>query len=149
MITSQGKHQLEIQLTELKAELVRTLDERAKAASEGDLKENSAYIFYGERAEVLRSQIRQIQTDLASAKVQSAPTQTSQIEFGHRVRLRFETDNREMSIVLVGKNDAALKSDWISCESPLGIALLGKHQGSRVEVNGQMVSILDITTENI
>lgn len=54
-ITSAGLDRLKQNLITLKAELVRTFDEKREAAAEGDLKENSAYIFMGERAIVLQT----------------------------------------------------------------------------------------------
>ena len=53
MITKLGKQKLEEQIAELQKELERTYKQRNEAAAEGDLKENSAYIFLGERALVL------------------------------------------------------------------------------------------------
>jgi transcription elongation GreA/GreB family factor len=144
MITKLGKQKLEEQIAELQKELDRTCEDRGKAAEEGDLKENSAYIFLGERALVLYSQIDQAKADLRGSVVQEAPTQTGMICFGHKVSLIFENDKRELTITLVGKNDAHLKTDWISCESPLGIALMGKHKSDKVSVNDQPVTILNI-----
>ncbi|HEX8923736.1 MAG TPA: GreA/GreB family elongation factor [Patescibacteria group bacterium] len=149
MITKIGKEKLEKELEELKKELRRTVEERAKAAAEGDLRENSAYLFYGERAEVLRSQIAQVEADLKAAKIQSVPSQVETVSFGHSVRIRFENDNRELLITLVGKNDARIKPDWISLESPLGIALLGKKKSDKVLVNDQPVIILEITIADL
>jgi len=144
MITKLGKEKLEQQLDELQKELARTFEERRKAAEEGDLKENSAYIFYGERAQVLDTQISQLRDDLKMAKVKMAPTQTEIIEFGHAVTVCFEDDQRQMTITLVGKNDASLKIGWVSLESPLGLALTGKKKGEKVMVNDQMVQILEV-----
>lgn len=149
MITKLGKQKLEQQIADLKEELRRTFEERNKAASEGDLKENSAYIFYGEHALVLSTQIDQAVADLKESVVQSAPTQNIHVAFGHRVKILFETDHREMTITLVGKNDARLKPDWISCDSPLGLALLNKRQSDQVMVNDQPVTILDISVGEI
>lgn len=126
MITKLGKDKLEKYIKELRGELTRTVEERAKAAYEGDLKENSAYIFLGERAEVLRSQIVEAEQDLKKAVVQDISVDISSVNFGHCVTVRFESDKREVTITLVGKNDARLKPGWISVESPLGIALKGK-----------------------
>ncbi len=149
MITKLGKQKLEQNLQELKAELTRTYEERAKAAAEGDLKENSAYLFYSERAVVLQTQIAEIMADLKAAVVQSIPTQNTTITFGHQITINFTNDNRQMVITLVGKNDAHLKPQWISAESPLGIALIGRQQGDTVDVNGQPVSIIEITAGDI
>lgn len=149
MITKFGKQKLEEKFQALNAEYSRTLEDRGKAAEEGDLKENSAYIFLGERAQVLSSQIAEIKQDLENSQVQSAPTQTDIIVFGSRVKIKFESDNREMDITLVGKNDSNLKPNWISVESPLGIALLNQKKNSKVSVNGQPVTILDISIGEI
>lgn len=149
MITQLGKQKLEEHLNQLQQELDRTCEDRGKAAEEGDLKENSAYIFLGERALVLYSQIDQVKADLKTSVIQPAPTQTETIVFGSRVKIRFNSDNRQMDITLVGKNDSSLKPGWISCESPLGLALLNKHQSDQVSVNDQPVTILEISIGKI
>ena len=149
MITQLGKQKLEEHLQKLQDELNRTCEDRGKAAEEGDLKENSAYIFLGERALVLYSQIDTVKADLRASIVQSAPTQTDTIVFGSRVKIRFDSDGRELDITLVGKNDSNLKPGWISCESPLGLALLNQSKGAKVSVNDQPVSVLDIAIGEI
>ncbi len=149
MITKLGKQKLEEHLQKLQDELNRTCEDRGKAAEEGDLKENSAYIFLGERALVLYSQIDQVKADLKASVVQPVPTQAETIVFGSRVKIRFDSDNRQMDITLVGKNDSNLKPGWISCESPLGLALLNKHQSDQVLVNEQPVTILEISIGEI
>lgn len=149
MITKLGKQKLEEHLQKLQDELNRTCEDRGKAAEEGDLKENSAYIFLGERALVLYSQIDQVKADLKASVVQPVPTQAETIVFGSRVKIRFDSDNRQMDITLVGKNDSNLKPGWISCESPLGLALLNKHQSDQVLVNEQPITILEISIGEI
>lgn len=149
MITKLGKQKLEEQLLQLQTELNRTCEARGKAAEEGDLKENSAYIFLGERALVLYSQIDQVKADLHQEIIQPAPTQTDTIVFGSRIKIRFESDKRELDITLVGKNDFNLCPGWISSESPLGIALMNQPKGAKVSVNDQTVTILDISVGEI
>lgn len=149
MITALGKQNLEKQIKELQEELDRTYKQRNEAAAEGDLKENSAYIFMGERATVLSSQISEAIDDLKQAIVQSAPTQCEIISFGHKVSIIFEEDKRNLTITLVGKNDARLKPDWVSIQSPIGQALLGKKKSDKVEVNGQTVTIINISVGEI
>ncbi|MGI5841198.1 MAG: GreA/GreB family elongation factor [Patescibacteria group bacterium] len=149
MITKFGKQKLEEELHNLESELARTVEERAKAAAEGDLKENSAYIFLGERAEVLRSQIGELKSDLKEVTVKTAPQHTDKVDFGHRVTVLYESDNRELTITLVGRHDSRYQSDWISCDSPLGLAIFGKKVQETVFVNGQAVRILDISIAEI
>lgn len=149
MITKVGKEKLEKDIANLKVELERTYEERSKAAAEGDLKENSAYIFMGERAQVLNSQISEAQDDLNMAIVQTAPLHTNFVEFGHQVKVFFEQDKRELTITLVGKNDARLKPDWISFQSPIGQALLGKKKSDQVLVNEQTITVIEISVGEI
>jgi transcription elongation factor GreA len=149
MITKLGKQKLEERLQQLNTEFNSTCENRGKAAEEGDLKENSAYIFLGERAQVLSSQIAEIKEDLEKSKVQSAPIQANTIVFGSNVKVKFESDGREMEITLVGKNDSSLKPSWISHESPLGIALMNQTKGSKITVNDQSVTILDVSIGDI
>jgi transcription elongation factor GreA len=149
LITAHGLQYLRQHLIELKQELVRTFDERAAAAAEGDLKENSAYIFMTERANVLQSQIDKASQEIKEAVLITPPTQFNKVQIGHLVKLVFQNDNREMTITLVGKNDASQKPGWISSDSPLGIAILGNSVGDKVDVNGQPVSILHISAGDI
>jgi transcription elongation GreA/GreB family factor len=149
MITQLGYDHLLQNLQDLNQELARTSEERGKAAAEGDLKENSAYIFLGERAEVLRSQIRTVTDDIKQSVITPLPNQTRIIEFGHQIKLKFLTSLTDMTITLVGKNDASLKPGWISIDSPLGIALLRHSVGDKVSVNDQLVEIQDITIGSI
>lgn len=149
MITKLGKQKLEQKIKDLKAELLTTYEKRSEAAEEGDLKENSAYIAYGEQSHVLNAQIIELIEDLKSSVVVNAPSQTDTVVFGSKITVRFENDGRVNTFVLVGKNDARIFPDWISIESPLGIATLNHKKNDKIEVNDQIVSILDIEIGNI
>ena len=149
MITKLGKASLEQEIKNLKKELQRTYEERNSAAAEGDLKENSAYIFMGERAGVLSSQISEAIDDLKQSTIQTAPTQCDTICFGHQVSVIFESDKRNLTLTLVGKNDARLKTDWISIKSPIGEALLGKKKNDKVLVNDQIITVTNISIGEI
>ena len=144
MITKLGKEKLEQDIKSLNDELKRVMTERGKAAQEGDLKENSAYIFFGEKAEMIRTQINEASNDLRSCVVQGPPKDIDKIGFGHRVTIRYESDQKEMTITLVGKNDTKLKPNWICFESPIGQALMDKKRGDKIIINEQSILILDI-----
>jgi len=149
MITKLGKKKLEEQIKNLEKELNEVLEKRGKAAEEGDLKENSAYIFFGERAQVLMSQIDQANKDFREADIQEAPKQNNKIAFGHQVTIRFEDDQRELTFTIVGKNDSHLKKDWISYQSPMGESLLGKSKNDQLTVNDRKITVLDIVLGDI
>lgn len=144
LITKLGKEKLTQEVAQLKEELRLTYLKRREAAEEGDLKENSAYIYAGEKANMLNTQIEEILTDLQECVVQGKPIQIKTIEFGHKVSLEYPDDNRRMTITLVGKNDARFVPEWVSTESPLGEKLLGKQAGDEVEINGQQIKIVAI-----
>jgi transcription elongation GreA/GreB family factor len=135
MITKLGKQKLEATLVQLQAKLSRTCEERGIAAEGGDLK--------------VYSQIDQVKADLKTCVIQSAPTQTKTVVFGSKVKIKFESDGRELEVTLVGKNDTNLQPNWISVASPLGQALLNQSKGSKVSVNDQLVSILNISIGEI
>jgi transcription elongation factor GreA len=148
-ITSPGLSRLQENLKSLKDELIRTFDERSAAAAEGDLKENSAYIFMTERAQVLQTQIEETSKSIKEAQIIPVPTQTSTVALGHLIKVKFTSDNRELTITLVGKHDNALRPGWISGDSPLGLAILDKKAGDLVSVNGQSVEIVSIAIGDI
>jgi transcription elongation factor GreA len=149
MITKIGKEKLEEKLQKLNDEVKEVGHKRGLAAADGDLKENSAYIFLTEKGRFIHSQIDEILADLKTAVIQDPPTHTDFICFGHQVSLVYENDKNEKTITLVGKNDAHLFPDWISFETPIGQALMGKKVGEIVMVNGQPVRILSITIGKI
>ena len=148
-ITSAGLARLTENLKNLKEELVRTFDERSAAAAEGDLKENSAYIFMTERAQVLQTQIEETSKSIKEAQLIAVPTQTNSVALGHLIKVKFIADNRDLTITLVGKHDNALRSGWISGDSPLGLAILNKKVGDVVSVNGQNVEVVSIAIGDI
>lgn len=143
MITKIGKAKLEAQLKELKKKLEHTLIERRRAAEEGDLKENSAYIFQTTQAEVLKNQIDEIAHTLATGKVTGGPEQIEVIEPGHGVSIKYD-DGKEIKVIIVGKLDSGIKPGWISYESPLALAVIGKKKGDKFEVNGRTGTIGEI-----
>lgn len=77
------------------------------------------------------------------------PTEIDKVQIGHQVKVLFNNDNREMTITLVGKDDNAIKPGWVSHTSPIGIALLSKGVNDKVDVNGQPVTILEISLGEI
>jgi len=149
MITKIGKQKLEENLEKLRQELSKVGHKRGQAAAGGDLKENSAYIFLTEKARFIYCQIEEIMTDLKKAVVQKPPDHTDFVCFGHQVSILYENDKTQKTLTLVGKNDARLFPDWISYETPIGQALMGKKTGDRMMINNQPVKILNISIAKI
>lgn len=148
-ITKLGQQKLQEELENLRDEYKKTLINRGIAGREGDLKENAAYISLGEKAQMLSIQIDEAAEDLKKSVVQEAPSETETIGFGHKVTIFYENDKREMTITLVGKNDARIKPEWISIESPIGQALTGKKKGDKITINEQPITILNVQVGEI
>lgn len=66
---------------------------------------------------------------------------TDIISFLSKVRLRSVRDNKACSFRIVGKADGDICNGRLSCESPLGKALMGKRIGETVIVNAPAGSI--------
>ena len=105
------------------------------AAGNGDRSENGDYIYGKKRLREIDSRVRFLQKRLDELKVvDSKPTDTGKVYFGGWVRLE---DDAGMShqYRLVGPDEFDLRSGLLSCDSPLGKALLGKAPGDTVVVN--------------
>ena len=148
MITKLGKLKLEEKLVELKKQLEYTVDERRKAAQEGDLRENAAYHYLGTQVDIIRTQISEIEDNLRTSPVINKPTSNIKVTFGHRVSITYQ-DGKKLSITIVGKYDSGIKSGWISYESPLAIALMGKKIGELILVNDREVTIEAVESGDI
>lgn len=129
-----------------RSEIAREIDERRR---EGDLSENGGYHAAREEQAKQEGRIAQLRHLLDNAKVGAAPTGDGEIESGMVVSA--EVGGREMRF-LVGSREAAggTEIDVFSAQSPLGLALLGKHPGdetSYVAPNGMEVPVKILSTE--
>jgi len=148
MITIKGKLKLELKLEELKKQLDYTVEEKRKAAQEGDLRENAAYHYLGTQVDLIRNQISEIEDTLKMGKIIARPGQNNKISHGHKIQVKFE-DGRNMAVTIVGKYDSNIEPGWISYESPLAVALLGKMATEVVNVNDRQVTIVAIESGDI
>ncbi len=128
-------------LTELKAEHEELVSQKRPAAvdrlsnarSMGDLSENSDYHQAREALEFIDGRIAELEAILQQAEV-IKPTfgKKNEVRFGTKVRVKANGDEHTFHIVGEWEADPAEKK--ISHESPLGMALLGKKVGDKVEV---------------
>ena len=129
-----------------RTEIAREIDERRR---EGDLSENGGYHAAREEQAKQEGRIAQLRRLLDNAKVGAAPTGNGEIESGMVVTA--EVGGREMRF-LVGSREAAggTDIDVFSAQSPLGLALLGKHAGDETTYsapNGTEVPVRIIAIE--
>jgi transcription elongation factor GreB len=134
-ITPEGAQRLHEELNTL------WKDERPKvtavvhaAALNGDRSENGDYIYGKKRLREIDSRVRFLQKRLDELNVvDSNPSDPSKIYFGAHVTLE-DIDGTSHQFRIVGPDEFDLSKGLLSCDSPLGRALLGKSMGDTVVV---------------
>ena len=129
-ITPEGAQRLRDELTTL------WKDERPKvtavvhaAALNGDRSENGDYIYGKKRLREIDSRVRFLQKRLDELNVvDSKPSDLSKVYFGAYITLE-DIDGASHQFRIVGPDEFDLSQGLLSCDSPLGRALLGKSMG--------------------
>ncbi|MBF0558725.1 MAG: transcription elongation factor GreA [Nitrospirae bacterium] len=135
-MTPEGHQKMKEELDRLlKEDRPRNINDIAEARAHGDLSENAEYHAAKERQSFIEGRIQELQGKLAMADVidPSKITQ-SRIAFGARVKVLDVGADTEYEFVLVGADEADVKSGKISISSPVGRALIGKEVGDTTVV---------------
>jgi len=135
-ITKKGYEALKAELDRLrKVERPRIIEAIAEARGHGDLSENAEYDAAKERQGFIEARIAEIETKLAEARVIELTGRTSEtVVFGATVLLIEQESQSKRQYTLVGQDEADLKFNRISIQSPVGKALIGRRVGDFVEV---------------
>lgn len=136
-MTKLGFDRLTLELEELKRvkrpEVVRAISE---ARAHGDLKENAEYHAAKEQQGMIEARINKLEADLSHSQVidvTSLPVD-DRVVFGATVELiNVDTDQR-VRYQIVGEGEADLKLGKISYNSPIARGVIGKRQGTEVEI---------------
>lgn len=134
-ITPHGESRLRAELHQLwKVERPVVTATVQAAAANGDRSENGDYIYGKKRLREIDSRVRFLRKRLDElVVVRSTPTDTTKVYFGARVVLEDEAGTtREW--YLVGPDEFDVAAGKLSCDSPLGRALLGKALDAEFEV---------------
>lgn len=135
-ITPQGYQHLADELSFLlrikRPELTRAVSE---AAALGDRSENAEYIYGKKLLRETDRRIRFLQKRLPELQaIDRLPDQLDKVFFG--AYLELENEQAEIiTIRIVGSDEICTEKQWISIESPLARALLGKKIDDEVTVN--------------
>ena len=121
------------------------LDERPKlvmqveeAAAQGDRSENAEYIYGKKRLREIDRRVRFLKKRLSELTVVSdAPTASDKVFFGAWVKLEDDT-GREVCYRVVGPDEFDAKQGFISIDSPMGKALIGRSVDDEITVNRPM-----------
>ncbi|MEW5744044.1 MAG: transcription elongation factor GreA [Nitrospirota bacterium] len=130
-MTPEGYQKLKDELERLlKVERPKNIQDIAEARAHGDLSENAEYHAAKERQSFIEGRIQELQGKLALADViDPARINQSRIAFGATVKVLDVEADTEYEFVLVGPDEADVKSGKISISSPVGRALIGKEVG--------------------
>ncbi len=135
-ITAEGAKRMQDELEQLwRVERPRVTQEVSDAAAQGDRSENAEYIYGKRRLREIDSRVRFLGKRLEELTVvREPPNQTDgRVYFGAWVELEDE-DGARMTYRIVGPDEAEAKSGFISMDSPVGKALLGKRIDDEVVV---------------
>lgn len=128
----------------LEAELkMRQQEERPRiilaiqeARAHGDLSENAEYSAAKEAQAHNEGRIGELESLISRAEVIDASKLSGDVvKFGATVTLIDEDTEQKRVYTIVGDAEADVKSGRVSVSSPIARALIGKKQGSSVEVN--------------
>lgn len=135
-ITAEGAQSLREELRRLwkvdRPEVVKAL---AEAAAEGDRSENAEYIYRKKQLGGIDRRVRYLSKRLDQIQVvDRPPAETDRVRFGAWVGLSL--DNGEQRCYrIVGADETDARLGWVSVDSPVARALLGKSPGDEVQVS--------------
>ena len=131
-ITVEGAEKLREELRKLKNEdRPRITKAIAEARAHGDLKENAEYHAAKEQQGFIEGRIKEVEGKLSHKQVidVTAVDAKGRVIFGSTVEILEEETDKEIEYKIVGEDEADLKSNMISCTSPIARALIGKAEG--------------------
>lgn len=132
-LTAEGLKKYQDELNELKTvKRPATVERLQKARAMGDLKENSGYQAAREELGELDGKILEVEYILNNAEVITTSSSDLIVSLGKKISVDINGTKREVSIV--GEFESDPMNGKISATSPIGIALLGKSVGDKVQV---------------
>ena len=134
-ITPEGERALRAELHALwKVERPEVTKTVSAAAANGDRSENGDYIYGKRRLREIDSRVRFLRKRLDAVTVVSEPLgDHNKVWFGAWVTVEGEVGEEEKWRI-VGPDEFDVTERKISCDSPLGRALLGKPVGSKIQL---------------
>ena len=136
LMTYAGLKKLEDELQDLKVNRRQEVAQKIREAREqGDLSENAEYDAAKDEQRDIEARIEELEKILKNAEViDEDEVADDKISVGCRVKVLDVEFDDEMELSLVGSTEANSLKGFISNESPLGVALIGKKKDAIVEV---------------
>ncbi|MEX6323461.1 transcription elongation factor GreB [Providencia hangzhouensis] len=136
LITREGWDALDKELKYLwKEERPRVTQSVSEAAAQGDRSENAEYIYGKKRLREIDRRIRFLSKRLDQLRIiEPDPRQEGHVFFGAWVKLEDENENIRI-FRIVGADEFNPTKQWISIDSPVARALIGKQVDDEITVN--------------
>ena len=134
--TKIGLEDIKNELNDLKKiqrpEIIKAI---STAREHGDLSENAEYHAAKEKQSFIEGRITELESVLSRAEViDLSKLDGSKVTFGTIVTVYDEDADRNIKFSIVGPYEANLDKGLISVSSPLAKGLMGKENGSQVEI---------------
>ncbi|MDD2815823.1 MAG: transcription elongation factor GreA [Thiotrichaceae bacterium] len=136
-MTVGGAQKLRDELQHLKSvERPRIIQAIAEARALGDLKENAEYHAAREQQGFAEGRIAELESKLSLSEIIDVKTLNAngRVVFGATVQLLNLETEEEVAYQIVGDDEADLKINLVSINSPIARALIGKQAGDEVVV---------------
>ena len=136
LITREGWDALDKELKYLwKEERPRVTQSVSEAAAQGDRSENAEYIYGKKRLREIDRRIRFLSKRLDQLRIiEPDPRQEGRVFFGAWIKLEDENENIRI-FRIVGADEFNPTKQWISIDSPVARALIGKRVDDEIIVN--------------
>ena len=132
-ISKDGLEKLRAELDEMTSVRRPEIAQRIHDAKEhGDLSENAEYEDAKNEQAFVEGRIQSLESMIKNATLIDEHTSTDHVQIGSTVKVKGE-DGAE-TFTIVGSAEAKPAAGFISNESPVGRALLGRKKGEQVEV---------------
>lgn len=136
-MTQEGAEKLRLELEDLKkVQRPRIVQAIAEAREHGDLKENAEYSAAREQQSFCEGRIQEIEGKLSNAQIIDVTKipHTGKVIFGTTVTIINLESDQSVTYQIVGDDEAEVKANKISVNSPIARALVGKEEGDVVIV---------------
>lgn len=129
--TAEGLQKLKDELNDLRTRGRADMSKQiAEARDKGDLSENAEYDAAKEAQGLLELKIKKLEIAVGNARVlDESDVDTSKVSIMTTVTIKNKKNGMQMKYQLVAEEEADLKANKISVQSPIGKGLLGKKKG--------------------
>lgn len=135
LLTQAGYEKLKAELDDLKINKRKEIADKIKEArAQGDLSENAEYDAAKDEQSEMEGRIEEIETIFKNFEVVENEDD-GKINIGCRIVVRDVEMDDTMELNMVGSSEANPLDGFISNESPVGQALMGKETGDKVTVD--------------